>query len=108
MPLIESSEVEPVEMLPGVFRRTMTDGEKMMLCEVKMDAGSVVPMHTHPHEQTGYCASGRIRMVIADEVREMGPGGCWMIPGGVEHEATALEDSVFIDVFSPPRDEYRV
>lgn len=108
MPLIESHEVEPVEMLPGVIRRTMTDGERMMLCEVRMDQDAVVPMHTHPHEQTGYCASGRIRMVIAGDVREMGAGGCWMIPGGVEHEATALEASIFIDVFSPPRDEYRV
>lgn len=108
MPLIEWSEVEPVEMLPGVFRRTMTDGEKMMLIEVRMNAGAVVPSHTHPHEQTGYCASGRMRLRIEGEERELGPGGCWMIPGGVEHEATALEDSVFIDIFSPPRDEYRV
>ena len=108
MPLIEHPSVEPVEMLPGVFRRTMTDGDKMMLCEVRMDAAAVVPMHTHPHEQTGYLASGRCRMQIADEVRELNAGDCWMIPGGVPHEATALTECVFVDVFSPPRDEYRV
>lgn len=108
MTLIQHDAVAPVEMLPGVFRRTMTDGEKMMLCEVRMSEESVVPMHTHPHEQTGYCVSGRIRLVVGDEVRELGPGGCWMIPGGVEHEATALEDAVFVDVFSPPREDYRV
>lgn len=108
MPLIGRNEVEAVEMLPGVIRRTMTDGEKMMLIEVHMDEGAVVPMHTHPHEQTGYLASGRFRLQIGDDVRELGPGGCWMIPGDVPHEATALEDSVFVDIFSPPREEYRV
>ena len=108
MPISERSEVEPIEMLPGVFRRTMTDGEKMMLVEVHMDKGAVVPMHTHPHEQTGYLASGRCHLQIGEDVRELEPGGCWMIPSNIPHEATALEDCVFVDVFSPPRDEYRV
>ncbi len=108
MPLIERNEAEPVEMLPGVFRRTMTDGEKMMLVEVHMDKDAVVPMHTHPHEQTGYLVSGRCRLQIGKDVRDLEAGGCWMIPGDVPHRATALEDCVFVDVFSPPRDEYRV
>ena len=108
MPLTERHEVEPIEMLPGVFRRTMTEGDKMMLVEVHMDEGAVVPMHAHPHEQTGYLASGRCRLQIGDDVRELEPGGCWMIPGDVPHEATALEASVFVDIFSPPREEYRV
>ena len=108
MPLTERHEVEPIEMLPGVFRRTMTEGDKMMLVEVHMDEGAVVPMHTHPHEQTGYLASGRCRLQIGDDVRELEPGGSWMIPGDVPHEATALEASVFVDIFSPPREEYRV
>lgn len=108
MHLINQGSIKPVEMLPGVVRRTMTDGAHMMLCEVRMDAGSVVPDHTHPHEQTGYLVSGRIRLQVAGEARELAPGDCWMIPGGVPHEAAALEPAVFIDVFSPPRDEYRV
>jgi quercetin dioxygenase-like cupin family protein len=107
MTLIEHSSITPVEMLPGVFRRTMTDGERMMLCEVHMAAGAVVPMHTHPHEQTGYLASGHITMQVADEKRELRAGDCWMIPGDVPHEAIAIEASVFVDVFSPPREEYR-
>ena len=107
MPLIEHSTVTPVVMLPGVVRRTMTDGERMMLCEVHMDAGAVVPMHTHPHEQTGYLISGRATMQIGDEKRELSPGDCWLIPGGARHEAIALDASVFVDIFSPPREEYR-
>jgi quercetin dioxygenase-like cupin family protein len=107
MPIVENSSANPVEMLPGVIRRTITDGERMMLCEIRMKKDAVVPLHTHPHEQTGYLVSGRCRFQIGDEIRELAAGDCWMVPGGAEHEATALEDSVFIDVFSPPREEYR-
>src|SRR5438132_33554 len=66
-----------------------------------------VPLHTHPHEQTGYLVSGRCRFRLGDEIRELALGDTWIVPGGVEHEATALEPCVFVDVFSPPRDEYR-
>lgn len=107
MPLIAHGSATPVQMFPGVVRRTMTDGERMMLCEVTLDKGAVVPTHTHPHEQTGYMVSGRMRFQVGDEVRDLSPGDCWMIPGGVPHEVTAIEACVVIDVFSPPRAEYR-
>jgi len=107
MPLIEHSSVTPIEMLPGVHRRTLTDGDRMMLCEVTLEESAIVPMHTHPHEQTGYLVSGRMRLRIEDEARDLSPGDSWMIPGGVPHEATALGPALIIDVFSPPREEYR-
>src|SRR2546428_9791509 len=69
MPIVLNSAANPVEMLPGVVRRTLTDGDKMMLCEIRMEAGAVVPLHTHPHEQTGYLVSGRCRFKLGDEVR---------------------------------------
>lgn len=107
MTLVTHDAATPVEMFPGVVRRTMTDGERMMLVEVRMDAGAVVPLHTHPHEQTGYLASGRGRFRIGEEEGELEAGDCWLVPGGVTHEFTALEACVFVDVFSPPREEYR-
>lgn len=107
MSFTEHQKAKPVDMFPGVVRRTMTDGERMMLCEVRMEQGSVVPVHTHPHEQTGWLASGRLRLEVAGESRDLGPGDAWMIPGGVPHAAEALETCVFVDVFSPPREEYR-
>ncbi len=107
MPLIDHDSVTPVEMFPGVVRRTITDGERLMLIEGTMDEGAVVPMHTHPHEQTGYLVSGRLLFELGDEKRELGAGDCWLVPSNVPHKVTALEDSVFIDIFSPPREEYR-
>ena len=107
MPLIDHDSAGPVEMLPGVVRRTLTDGDRMMLIEVTIDGGAVVPTHTHPHEQTGYLISGRFLFEIGDEKREIGPGDCWLVPSGIPHQVTALEPSVCVDIFSPPREEYR-
>jgi quercetin dioxygenase-like cupin family protein len=108
MPFTRHDSPNPVEMLPGIVRRTLTAGEKMMLIEVHLDPGAVVPMHTHPHEQTGYVVSGRMRLQIAEETLDLDPGDAYMIPGGVKHEATALDEPlVIVDIFSPPREEYR-
>lgn len=105
--LTGNSEVTAVEMLPGIVRRTLSEGAQTMLCELHMAKGSHVPGHTHPHEQTGYLASGRFRFRLGDHWRELHAGDSWCVPGGVEHEVEVLEDCVAIDVFSPPRDDYR-
>lgn len=107
MPLIDHGSAQPVEMLPGVVRRTLTDGERLMLIEVTFDEGAVVPEHTHPHEQTGYLVRGRFRFELGNEVREIGPGDCWLVPSNVPHKVTALEPSLCLDIFSPPREDYR-
>ncbi len=107
MPLIEHDSSRPVQMFPGVVRRTLTDGERLMLVEVRLDAGAVVPTHTHPHEQTGYLIRGRFLFELGDEKRELGAGDCWLVPSNVPHKVTALEPSVCVDIFSPPRQEYR-
>jgi quercetin dioxygenase-like cupin family protein len=105
--LVHRSSATPVEMLPGVVRRTLTEGERMMLIEVTLEQGAVVPLHTHPHEQIGYLASGRLLWELGDERRELSAGDSWLVPSNVPHAVTALEPSVAIDVFSPPREEYR-
>ncbi len=105
--LTGNEEATPIDMLPGIVRRTLSEGEHTMLCELQMAAGSTVPSHTHPHEQTGYLASGRFRFRLGDHWRELKAGDSWCVPGDVDHEVEVLEDSIAIDVFSPPRDEYR-
>jgi quercetin dioxygenase-like cupin family protein len=101
------SDATPVEMVPGVTRRTLSTSEGMMLIDVVLEKGAVVPFHNHPHEQIGYLASGRVLFEMGDERRELGPGDSWLVPPNVPHQVTALEPSVAIDVFSPPREEYR-
>ncbi len=101
-----NAEARAVEMFPGVTRRTLNSGERTTVIEVTIAAGAVVPSHTHPHEQIGYVAKGRVRFDVDGEVRELTTGDSYLIAGGQPHEVTALEDAICIDVFSPPRTEY--
>lgn len=105
--VIRSSEVEPVEMLPGVRRRTLACGERVMVVQVTLDEGAAVPGHSHPHEQAGYVVSGELTFTIGGEVCRLGPGDSYSAPSNVEHSATAHTNVVILDIFSPPRDEYR-
>ena len=99
-------ESKPVEMLPGVVRRTLSCGDKMLLCEFTLAKGSVVPDHSHEYEQIGYVARGRALFRIGDEEREVAAGDGYIVPSNVRHSVTALEESIAIDIFSPVREEY--
>lgn len=101
-----NAEADAVEMFPGVVRRTLNSGDCTTLIEVTLDAGAVVPGHSHPHEQIGYVARGLVRFDVAGDVRDLRAGDGYLIPGDASHEVTALESSICIDVFSPVREEY--
>ena len=90
----------------GVKIKTLVYGDKTMATEFRLKKGSAVVRHSHPHEQTGYLVSGRIRLVIGEESFEVEPGDSWCIPGQVEHFGEVLADSVALEVFSPIRDDY--
>src|SRR5688572_13237839 len=101
-----NDEARPVEMVPGVIRRTIAHGDKTSLHELHIAKDAVVPLHTHPHEQTGYVASGRVVFELGGEKRELKAGDGYCVPGDVPHGVVALEDSVCVDIFSPVREEY--
>ena len=71
------------------------------MIEVKLEKGAVIPPHGHPHEQTGYLISGQMEFVVDGENIIAKPGDSWNIPGDVEHSATAIDETVVIEVFSP-------
>lgn len=93
-------------IFPGVEIRT-TAGRQIMLSVVTFEPRSVVPDHSHPHEQMGMMISGRLEFVIGGITRVLGPGEIWRIPGGVVHRVRALEEpAVALDVFHPIREDY--
>jgi quercetin dioxygenase-like cupin family protein len=95
-----------ISALEGIFQKTLVYGDKTLLTEFKLEKGSMLPRHNHPHEQTGYLVSGKIRLSIGDEEFDAMPGDCWSIPENVEHGALILADSVAVEVFSPIRTDY--
>jgi quercetin dioxygenase-like cupin family protein len=96
-----------VEMLAGVHRRTMGTTDEVMLCEFFLERDSMVPEHSHMNDQVGYVIYGKLEMTIGGVVQVCNPGDSYAIPGGVLHSARALVDTVAIDAFSPPRNDYR-
>lgn len=94
------------QALEGIELKTLAHGEKTLLAEFRLKKGSDLPKHSHPHEQTGYLVSGRLRLAIGEEKFDVEPGDSWCIPGDVEHGAEVFEDTVAVEVFSPVREDY--
>ncbi len=94
-----------VDIVPGVRRRHLS-GDNVMLVEVTLDDGAVVPEHRHPHEQLSNVIAGRIEFVVGGQKQVLGPGEAVLIPSDVLHIATALEPSVTLDIFSPIREDF--
>ena len=76
------------------------------MTEFRLQKGKTLPIHKHPHEQTGYLVKGHIILIMDGQTYDMKPGGSWSIPGNIEHGAEVLEDSIAIEVFSPVREDY--
>ncbi len=104
---IPSKDVEQIETLDGIHRRTMATTDEAMLCQFHLEKEAVVPLHSHMNDQVGYLVRGKIELTVGGDTRILEAGDSYAIPGGVEHMATALEDTITIDVFSPPREDYR-
>jgi quercetin dioxygenase-like cupin family protein len=101
------ADAKPVEMVPGVTRRTLSETADLMVVEVRALAGADVQLHSHPHQQITYVISGQIDLTVDGTLYSCKPGDSCAIPGGVEHSAHFPVDAMVVDSFSPPRPEYR-
>ena len=91
---------------PGLQRQVMSYSPSMMLVRHRMKKGWVGASHSHPHEQMVYIVSGRLTFQHPGGVFEASTGDSFLVPGNVEHQASALEDSEVLDVFTPYREDY--
>ena len=79
-----------------------------MLSIVNLDEGSLVPRHTHPHEQAGMVLEGEMELGVGQQTRVLKKGEAYVIPGGVEHFARSHNGPCkALDIFSPVREEYK-
>lgn len=99
----------PREKVSAMLDRRVITGERMMLAHVYLKQGCIVPKHSHENEQLTYILEGALKFQIGDTDRQeiiVRAGEVLHIPSNVPHEAEALEDTLDVDVFSPPRQDW--
>ncbi len=99
----------PRERVTAALSRRLITGERMMLAQVYLDKGCIVPRHSHENEQLTYILAGSLRFWIGEHGEEelvIRAGQVLHIPSNVPHMAEALEDTLDVDVFSPPRQDW--
>jgi quercetin dioxygenase-like cupin family protein len=101
-------DVPREELSPAIGRRLIT-GDRLMIAHVYLKRGAVVPRHEHHNEQLTYILEGRLRFFLGEagaEVVDVGAGEVLHIPAHLPHRAEALEDTLDVDVFHPPRQDW--
>jgi quercetin dioxygenase-like cupin family protein len=99
----------PHERVTESLTRKLITGDRMMLAHVYLDKGCIVPRHSHDNEQLTYIVSGALRFWIGpegEETMDVRAGEVLHIPSNVPHRAEALEDTLDVDIFSPPREDW--
>jgi len=99
----------PKEQLSDVLERRLITGDRMMLAHVYLKKGAIVPRHSHENEQITYILEGGLRFWIGNdgaEVVDVLAGEVLHIPSHVPHKAEALADTLDVDIFSPPRQDW--
>jgi quercetin dioxygenase-like cupin family protein len=91
----------------GIQIKTLVIGESTLMTEFRLSKDAVIPFHSHPYEQTGYLISGNIILHIEKEKYDMKKGDSWCIQENRPHQADVIEDSIVLEVFSPPREDYK-
>ncbi|MBS1839668.1 MAG: cupin domain-containing protein [Acidobacteria bacterium] len=94
------------EKLNPLIDREMLVGQKLMLARVIMKKGAHVPLHHHHNEQVTYILEGALKFAIDGKEIVVKAGEVLCIPSNMPHEAWALEDTIDLDVFDPPREDW--
>ena len=99
----------PMQGPEGVTRRTLSYNDEAMLCHFTLEKGAQIPLHNHRATQIGYLVGGRARFLAEtpESEFEVGPGDSYVFSSFVKHGTIALEDTEYVEVFVPPREEYR-
>jgi quercetin dioxygenase-like cupin family protein len=97
------------ERVSDMLGRRLITGERMMLAQVYLKKGCIVPKHSHENEQLTYILDGALKFLIGDDGAEeivVRAGEVLHIPSNVPHMAEALEETLDVDIFSPPRQDW--
>ena len=93
----------PLEDLNPLLQRQFVVGQEIMLARVLLKKGCIVPLHSHHNEQLTYIVEGALKFYIDGKEIVVSAGEVLCIPSNMPHKAEALEDTVDLDIFAPPR-----
>ncbi|HTK37587.1 MAG TPA: cupin domain-containing protein [Pyrinomonadaceae bacterium] len=99
----------PRERVTDSLERRLITADRMMLAHVYLDKGCIVPKHSHENEQLTYILEGALHFWIGEDGEEeviVRSGEVLVIPSNVPHKAEAIEDTLDVDIFSPPRQDW--
>ena len=102
-------EAMPKEQVNDLLDRRLITGDSMMLAHVYLKKGCIVPKHSHMNEQLTYVLEGALHFHLGEDQTEeivVNAGEVLVIPSNVPHMAEALEDTLDVDIFSPPRADW--
>ena len=106
---LHSWQAMPQEELSPQIGRKMIVGERMMLAQIFLKKGTVVPRHAHENEQITYILEGALRFHLGAAGEQeviVRAGEVLTIPSNLPHTAEALEDTLDVDIFDPPRQDW--
>jgi quercetin dioxygenase-like cupin family protein len=95
-----------VEHLSSLIGRQMIVGTNVMVARILLNKGARVPLHSHHNEQITYVLDGVMKFFLDNREVIVSAGEVLCIPPNMPHEAIALEDTVDLDVFNPPRQDW--
>ena len=101
-----SWEDVPLESMSDVISRKLFVGERAMVAQVFIDKDAVVPLHQHENEQITYILKGALKFELQGREVTVHAGEILYIPSNVPHRAVALEDTLDLDIFTPPRQDW--
>ena len=99
----------PKERLSDLLDRRLVTGERIMLAHVYLKKGCLVPRHSHENEQITYILEGALHFWLGEDEKEevvVRAGEVLTLPPNLPHKALALEDTLDVDVFCPPRQDW--
>jgi quercetin dioxygenase-like cupin family protein len=105
MGFFNAVELSRKEVLPGI-RVGSVFLKDLMLTHFTMEAGSVVPSHSHPHEQISFVVSGVLDFTLEGETRRVRSGEGCAVPAGAGHSVKVVEEAVVVDCWHPLREDY--
>jgi quercetin dioxygenase-like cupin family protein len=95
-----------LEKLNPLLDRQLVVGKDLMVARVLLKKGCVIPLHSHVNEQVTYILEGALKFWIDDKEIVVHAGEVLCIPSNMPHKAEALEDTVDLDIFNPPRRDW--